>query len=375
MVINMNIGGTEKALLNMISEMPKEQYDITIMMLEKSGGFLDYIPKHVHVKCFQDFQRIKGLLNFPLQNSALHFLKSGKFLKAFSLMWIYFITKLLNDRSILFEYLLREHEEIRTEYDTAIAYAGPMDFISYFVLNRINAKKKIQWIHFDVTKIGFNKKFAGKHYEKFNGIFVVSDEGRRKLINILPNLEKRVNTYINNISPTSLDRLAIKGKGFTDDFSGIRILTVGRLSKEKGQDLAIHVLTNLKAAGYKVRWYCIGDGIAKSEYESLIEKLKVKSDFILLGSDPNPYPYMSQCDIYIQPSRHEGYCITLAEAKHFEKPIISTNFTGAREQLDSYHMGFVVNLDQQEMYLEIKRLIDDGNLKIKQNMNLKCPVF
>ena len=42
------------------------------------------------------------------------------------------------------------------EYDIAVAYAGPMDFISYFVANKIKAKKKIQWIHFDVKKIGFN---------------------------------------------------------------------------------------------------------------------------------------------------------------------------------------------------------------------------
>ena len=66
-----------------------------------------------------------------------------------------------------------------------------------------------------------------------------------------------------------LCQMAKEGKGFKDDFDGIRILTVGRLSKEKGQDLTIRVLARLKEDGYNVRWYCIGEGNARKEYENL----------------------------------------------------------------------------------------------------------
>lgn len=69
MVINMNVGGTEKALLNMISEMPKEEYDITILMLEKYGGFLDLIPETVHVKYLEGYSKIKKILNIPQKQS------------------------------------------------------------------------------------------------------------------------------------------------------------------------------------------------------------------------------------------------------------------------------------------------------------------
>ena len=44
MMINMNIGGTEKALLNMIDEIDNTEYNVTILMLERYGGFLDQIP-------------------------------------------------------------------------------------------------------------------------------------------------------------------------------------------------------------------------------------------------------------------------------------------------------------------------------------------
>jgi glycosyltransferase involved in cell wall biosynthesis len=333
MLINMNVGGTEKALINMISEMSTEEYDITLLMLEEYGGFLNSIPKDIHVEYLTGYNKIKGILNQPPHITALTFLSRGKLGKAINIMLLHLVSKITRERSIVFKYALRGFKNIEELYDVAIAYAGPMDFISYFVINKIKAKKKIQWIHFDITKIGFNQKFAAKTYRMFDRIFVVSEEGRKRLINYLPNLKTKIDTFYNIISSNSIEKMANNGVGFTDNFDGIRILTVGRLTKEKGQDLTIPVLKKLKTAGYNVRWYCIGEGNARVEYETLIKKARVKNDFILLGTKTNPYPFMKQCDLYVQPSRHEGYCITLSEAKTFHKPIVSTDFTGAREQI------------------------------------------
>ena len=72
----------------------------------------------------------------------------------------------------------------------------------------------------------------------------------------------------------------------------------------------------------------------------------------------NPYPYISKADIYVQPSRHEGYCLSLAEAKCLCKPIITTNFTGAKEQIINGHNGYIVN-DEEDLYERIKFLIEN----------------
>lgn len=66
----------------------------------------------------------------------------------------------------------------------------------------------------------------------------------------------------------------------TDDFDGTRILTVGRLSKEKGQDVIIPVLKRLKENGNKVRWYCIGGGPTRKEYKKIVDEFNIKYDFI-----------------------------------------------------------------------------------------------
>ncbi|EKN69394.1 group 1 glycosyl transferase [Neobacillus bataviensis LMG 21833] len=371
MVINMNIGGTEKALLNLISTMSKHKYEISILMLERSGGFLNSIPDWVNVEYLDCYKNIRDILNNPPKTVLLDFLKRLKLIKALLFFILYLIAAVTGERSILFKYILRNYSYNNEEYDIAVAYAGPMDLISFFIAFKIKAKRKIQWIHFDITKIGFNAHFATKVYRYFDNIYAVSNEGKNKLINVLPLFKEKIETINNVLSPESLKKMAVNGDGFEDHFDGIKILTVGRLSKEKGQDLIIPVLAKLKQEGYNVRWYCIGEGNARKEYEQLIRDYGYEKDFVLLGSNPNPYPFMEQCDLYVQPSRHEGYCMTLAEAKLFNKPIVTTNFTGAKEQVVHGKTGYIVEFNGDQIFEAVKQLIIDENLRKSIQRNLQ----
>lgn len=361
MIINMNIGGTEKALLNMLNEIDYDKYEITVLMLEEYGEFLKYIPNCVKVKYLNYYNDIQEKINKPPHVVSIDLLKRGKLLDSLLIILLHMISKIIKDRTIFFKYILKNYVDIDEYYDLAVAYSGPMDFISYFVCNKINANKKVQWIHFDVTKINFNKHFADKIYNKFDKVFVVSNEAKEKLNKLIPNLTSKTEVFNNILSKQSIKHMADKESGFNDYFEGIRILTVGRLSKEKGQDLTIPVLAKLKANGYNVRWYCIGEGNSRQYYEQIIEQYNVKQDYILMGSTANPYPFMKECDIYVQPSRHEGYCITIAEVKYFNKPIVSTNFTGAKEQLGE--QGYIVQFDESEMYNSIKNIIENSKNK------------
>ena len=371
MCINMNIGGTEKALLTMLNEMDRSKYEITLLMLEEYGGFLNQIPDGIKVMYLKEYKTLKKFINDPPQLVAKELIKNRKIIKGLSVLFVYIISKLMKDISIYYKYILSNVDTLNEEYDIAIAYAGPMDFISYFVINKIKSKKRVQWIHFDITKIGFNINFAKRIYDKFDKVFVVSNEGKDKLINFLPSLKDKTEVFFNIISCNMIEKMSYEGEGFSDDFDGTRILTVGRLSKEKGQDLIIPVLKKLKENGYKVRWYCIGDGPARKEYEKLVDELNIKDDFIFLGSKLNPYTYMKECDIYVQPSKHEGYCITLGEARCFNNPIVTTNFTGANEQIVNENTGLVCEINEEEIYKAIKKLLDDKKLykNIKDNLN------
>ena len=374
MCINMNIGGTEKALLTMLNEIGSSKYDITLLMLEEYGGFLNEIPSFVKVKYVNEYKNIKPLIKEPPKLLAKELIRNRKYLKGLLILLNYSISKITNNTSYYYKYISKNIRNIEEDYDLAVAYAGPMDFITYFVLNKIKAKKKVQWIHFDITKIGFNKKFAEKNYKKFDKIFVVSEEGKEKLINLIPALNNKVEAFFNIISCNLIENMSKNEKGFDDSFNGVRILTVGRLSKEKGQDLTINVLARLKNEGYNIKWYCIGDGPEKDNYKQIIKNLNIENDYILLGSKLNPYPFMKYCDIYVQPSRYEGYCITLGEARCFDNPIVTTNFTGANEQIKNEVTGLICDISEEGIYKSVKRLLDDKdlytNIKINININI-----
>lgn len=129
----------------------------------------------------------------------------------------------------------------------------------------------------------------------------------------------------------------------------IIIMTLGRIEKEKGQDIIPEVAQSLKEKGIIFKWYLIGDGTQKKVIEEDVNKRGLSENVIFLGTKSNPYPYLRQADIYVQTSVHEGFCITLAEAKIFDNAIISTDFTGAAEQLNGRKNSYVVKRNKDEI--------------------------
>lgn len=364
MLINMNIGGTEKSLLNLLNELPKDKYDITVLLLEEYGGYLNDIPDNVTIKYLEQYSEIKDFVNSPPFLLGKNIIKNGNLKKGFNVIFFHVLSKIFKDRSIYFKYIL-QHNKVIEEYDVAIAFAGPMDFITYYVINKIKAKKRIQWVHFDVEKIGINVNFCRKMYSKFDNIFVVSQDAKYKLVKLIPQIDKKTQVLENIVSSKTIKKLALQGETFPDDFNGIRILTVGRISKEKGQHMTIPVMAKLKEEGYNVRWYCIGEGSNLEKCKNMVKKYKLEDEYIFLGVNKNPYTMMKNCDIYVQPSIHEGFCITLAEARCFDSPIVTTNFVNADRHVKHEETGLIADINEESIYWNIKRLLDDDKLRKK----------
>ena len=362
MVSSMNIGGVEKSLLSLLSVIPKDKYDITVLTLEKKGGFLDYIPSYITVEEAAWFKEIKPIIMESPQRTIKKYLKENKVFKIPTFIYSYYKSKNTDNRYIYYKNILKSIPENEGEYDVAIAYAGPTEIIDAYITHKVKAKKKIGWVHFDISKHKINEKLYENLYEKFDKIFTVSNEANKKLNEIIPSTVNKSEVLLNIISKELINEMAKEDINFDNEFDGVKIVTVGRLSKEKGQDLAIKALANLKKGGYKVRWYCVGEGNSREEYESLIKDNKLEEDFILLGATPNPYPYIKNSDIYVQTSRHEGYCLTLAEAKCLCKPIVTTNFTGAYEQIEHGINGLIVPLNEDYIYKNVKYIMDNKSV-------------
>ncbi|MGL6058972.1 MAG: glycosyltransferase, partial [Culicoidibacterales bacterium] len=237
------------------------------------------------------------------------------------------------------------------------------------ISQKVQANQKISWIHFDVKKLGINKKLYSRLYEQFDKIHVVSQQAEQSLLDVFPEVTGKQEVVYNVVNQQLVRDQAREPINLT--FEGVKIVTVGRLTREKGCDLAIETLAKLRVKGIDAQWYWIGDGNMRAQYELLIRKYNLSEHFHLLGAKENPYPYMKWADIYVQPSYHEGYCLTLAEAKVLLKPIITTNFSGAMEQIVDGETGTIVEADAQQLTDKIELLIGHPQIAKDYSHNLE----
>lgn len=206
-------------------------------------------------------------------------------------------------------------------------------------------------------------------------LITVSPECEQSLKLNFPTCKERIHTIHNIVSSKTVQKLA--EEKLTDaDFqpNEFTIVTVARLSKEKGIDIAVEACKNLVALNNEIKWYVIGDGSEKSHLENLIHEYQLQNNFHFLGLKSNPYPYVKSATIYVQPSRYEGKSIAIDEAKILEKPIVVTNFTTAKDQLNHKITGIISDSNAQILAHDIMALLNDKNLQNELISNLKKEV-
>lgn len=367
----MNLGGTEKSLLSLLHALKEQPIQVTLLLIEKGGILAGQIPEHVTVKYFANYDGIKDILTDPPQNTLLSFLRSGDMLSALKYLVPFLRIKLTGNWYPNYKVALADFKNYHG-YDIAVAYASPSDFISYLVAKKIAATKKIQWIHFDYEKSVKDYSFAKRFYRYFSEIYCVSVSGRDNFVKIFPEFRKKVAVFQNISNPAEIIKAAENGESFCDAFDGVKVLTVGRFTREKGYHLIPEVVQKLKKEKLNFKWYLVGDGKEKKGVMEMAEQLNVADSLVFLGAKENPYPFMRDCDVYVQPSLHEGFGITVEEAKIFNKPIVITNFASANDLIIDYETGLITEISSEAIFEAVKSLILDNNLRNKFIDKLEC---
>lgn len=373
----MVLGGIEKSLLDLLYLLPPEQYEISLLLDQKRGEFLPYVPERVKV--------------FQIQYSELDQLEltcgRGKrmkiALKNFQLSYI--ITTLwnrvkwkLSGKKYSFDYpafdaILKRTAQIFDEpFDIAVAYFGDMMYATCTVLNYLNAKTKICWTHSEQPVAQMNPALHKDYYSKFDYRFACSQATAARINNAIG--EEIVKAVPHTFAVDRMKKMAMEKQNVFPEKGDIPVvLTVARLDKQKGIDIAIEVHEKLLQKGILHHWYVIGKSNGNGDdekYQKMVIDKKLSGSFIFLGGLDNPYPYFRECDVYVQPSRYEGYCITVAEARVFRKPIIATDFDGAREQLCDGETGFIVPVSVEAIAEHMEKLLLSKELQEKFSNNL-----
>ncbi len=355
------MGGVERALIAMLNQFNYDDVDVDLYVEKEGGELFAEIPEKVNVSCLPTVNS-QNIINHPV--AALRKLLCKSQLKKKGISY-------LEQNKISSEMLI----PIQKKYDIAIAYHAPNTVPMFYVVDKIQAQKKILWLHGNMETNHGDNPLAIEYHRKYDKVFAVSQSVYESFLKYHPDMKKQTEIFYNYVDLESIKHKVKTGETYHDDFKGIRILTIGRLAQQKGLDIAIKVCRKLIDKGYNIRWYICGEGEGRSELEKLISENYLQEHFILLGNQDNPYRFLCDCDLYVQPSRFEGYCTTTNEARILCKPVITTDVSGAREQFVDGVTGWIVPIEIEEILKKIEWCIQyPEQLKVTTN-NLKRMKF
>ncbi|MFC0216460.1 glycosyltransferase [Paenibacillus chartarius] len=369
---SLTAGGGEKSLMNLLSQIDYDRYQVDLVLFNRSGLFLASLPEEVRLLDLPESHRT---FCSGLPRSIGSFIKQGRLTLAYSRLMFSLKNRTMRHQRARSEqrtwkYFARSLEVLGTQYDAAIGYLEKSSV--YFVVDKVKAKKKIGWIHTNYGTSGMDQHFDYPYFQQLDHIVTVSEECARSLESHFADFKHKVKVIYNIVSPVTVRRLAQAGEAaeMARDRSLTKIVSVARLSDEKGIDLAIGACRLLVERGAAVQWYVLGDGQERQKLEMLIESSGLTEHFHLLGTKENPYPYIQAADIYVQPSRYEGKSIALDEAKILLKPIVVTSFETAKDQIQDGVDGMIVAMNEEGLCEGLEALIRDRRIQEQLTLNL-----
>lgn len=322
-------GGAEKVLVNLVNNLDKNKFDITVMTLFDVGINKQYLS-----------QEIKYRSVFK------------KLFRGHTTIFRLFTPKFLY-RSF-----------IKEEYDIVVAYLEgvPTRIISGCTNN---VTKKISWLHIEAEN---QKKFFGAYispkegkrcYEQYDKIVGVSGTAIESLKNIIGMPEKmciRYNTVETEEILAKSEEELVEIAYYKDT---LNIITVGRLVQQKGYKRLLEIYKKIIRDGIQCHLYILGEGKQRTELEQYIQENNLVQTVTLLGYQDNPYKYVKNADLFVCSSYAEGFSTAVTESLIVGTPVITTLCSGMEEMLDNGKYGVIVNNDDESLYQGLKELLSD----------------
>ncbi|CAM4182075.1 glycosyltransferase involved in cell wall biosynthesis [Paenibacillus endophyticus] len=377
-VYDMEIGGIERSLINMLESFDYETYDVDLLVFSHQGEFMSLIPSMVNLlpeksqysvfrkplkQCLREGHYMATLIRLVCKNAAILKARKRKLSEGSGYIQMQLTSKYTS-------YII---PPITKEYDLTISYAWPHDFAA----NKVKSKRKIAWIHTDYSKLEIDNQLDLIAWNKFDYIASISEACTESFLLKYPLLKNKITVIENITSPNFIKRMAeelYENKVALEE--SFQIVSVGRLSYVKGFDMAVQALRKLHDKGLTaLKWYVVGYGGYEAELKALIAEYGLEGKFVLLGKKTNPYPYIKDCDLYVQPSRYEGKAVTVTEAQILGKPIIITNYPTAGSQVENGVDGLICELSPDGIATAIEQVYRSKELQSVLENNIKDKDF
>ena len=333
-------GGTEKVLLTMLRNIDYSLFEVELLLLYNEGVYMEDVPKEVKRRYVYSKS-----LSFREKFDYFLFRKFGTYQGYKQIM----------------RYRVPQY------YDTIISFMEgyTLRFHSY-IADR--ADKNISWVHMDLLThhytVGrlFTEDLEKQAYAMMDKIVFVSNNAKSQFELLYPENKVEKKVILNPIEKDLIVQYRKKYKKYLGDRC-FNIVSVGRLSGEKGFDRLIRLAKRLKEDGYKFHINLIGEGALRERLEKLIVDNSVEENVSLLGFINPPYELMSNSDLFISTSVSEGFSLVVAEAFCLGLPIVATKTAGPLELIENNKYGLLTEHDDESIYQAVKKMIDDDSAR------------
>lgn len=335
---SLDIGGIEKALVNLANTLQTKGYDVTLVLEKKQGIFLNELNKNINVIEYTPSDS-KNIIKRKIEN----LIKRIRFIRKY-----------------------------KNKFDFSASFATYS--ISSSFVSRISSKNNALWGHADyLTLFNNNKKevksfFKKRKYTKFRNIIFVSEEGLNSFLEVFPKMKNKTIMCNNLINNNKIQKLADEIIEMQKDNEVFTFLNVGRHDeRQKKLTRIITASEKLKKENLKFKVLFVGDGPDSNLYKQQVKDKKLEENIIFLGSKQNPYPYFKISDCVILTSDYEGYPVVFLESLILNKPIITTKVSDYKDIEGKY--GLVTDKDADDIYEKMKFIIKNG-YKIEETFNI-----
>ena len=328
-------GGAEKVLVNLVNNLPREKFQITVAAVFDGGV-------------------------------------NKKFLKD-DIEYLFLFKKVFRGNRILFKFFSPEFifKKLvgKRKFDVVVSY---LEGITARIVSGCTDRgaKKVCWIHRELTPRFYLAPFkssaeAERVYASFDKIVCVSRDVQKSFLSYNPLFEKTLCLY--NVNET--DEIIEKSKEKCADAflcdDTVKICFVGKLIESKGVLLLEKAHERLCEEKIDHRFVLVGTGPLQKRIEERLFSKGLEKDFVFAGYRTNPYAVVACCDIFALPSKLEGFSTAVTEALILKKPCVVTDCSGMKELLGEKNEFGIVSKNEEEFYLSLKRMIADESFRKK----------
>lgn len=275
---SLEANGATVSLLALLRRLDPERYDVSLLTFASAGLFANQVPAQVHIlpPAARDSTRPWG------------------------------------------------------EFDVAFGFSTGYSW--QFVCEKVSARARVFWV--DSACMGAEgpwRRFAeGRNVD---AIVCVSECLKRALVQEHFELEPKTFVVHNLIDRESIERLS----GLPCDWPRVyknkfRIVTVGRVCPVKGTSIIPRIAAQLAALRLDFEWFVVGGGVRRHLMKLDCVLRGLGGRVHVVGPQVNPYPLVASADVYVQPSRSEGWGMAVTEAVMLGRRVVASDIPAFREQ-------------------------------------------